>query len=282
MYQCVIKYHHSTQGLEDYSTPGWSPSIARFFDGLAWPTTPEILWHNDAEAWSLATDVGFRDYPEEYRPPARIYRERASTALFWHSAHNAGWSPERVTEWMKRHPDGKNWHRETEHLARDPEMGPLFHDFPRKLVDGQICYPGGERINVTTQLRADGLGKRITEAEWGGPDSPLPLVGVPGVVQKKWPVRSVGISGWELQRVNATFVGGQRVTVSVSHQVASDYDDRLRWSVKLAGEQGGRETGMGGEWKELAVPGGNGTTRSTTLLCRARRQRTIMSLKDCL
>ena len=123
MYQCVIKYHHPTQGLEDYSTPWWSPGIARFFDGLAWPTTPDILSHNDAEPWGLETDLGFRDYPEEYRPPARIYQKLASTALFWHSVHNAGWSPERVTEWMKRHPDGYDWHRETEYLARDPEMG---------------------------------------------------------------------------------------------------------------------------------------------------------------
>ena len=257
MYQCVIKYHHPRQNIESFP-PWWSPAIARFFDGLAWPATLDILSNNDGDAGPLETDLGFRDYPEEYPTHAVIYQKRASASLFWHSVHNAGWSPEKITEWMKRRPDADDWNEESKYLSTDPQMGPLFHDFGKRLVDGEIRYPGGERINVTTGLRATTLGRRLTEAGGDGPEDALPLVGQPGVVQK-WGVRGL-ISGWQLRRVNATFVGGQRLNISVSHQVPG-FDDMLNWSFKPAGEKDGWRTGKGGEWETLVVPGDNGTTR---------------------
>jgi hypothetical protein len=138
-------------------------------------------------------------------------------------------------------------------------MGTLFHDFGRRLVDGEIRYPGGERINVTSELRAEQLGVKVPGGGWTSQGDPPPLVGSAGVVERWW-VADFGISGWKLQRLKASFVGGQRVNVSMNHFEPTWYLDKLNWSVKPVGEKGAwQETAKGGEWRELDVPGDNGT-----------------------
>ena len=55
----------------------WQDSIARFFDGLAWPTAPALLvagnWHNIY-------------YPEEYDPGTSLHSisQGAAGSIFWH------------------------------------------------------------------------------------------------------------------------------------------------------------------------------------------------------
>ncbi len=139
MYHCVQKFHHPHMSASDMDWPWWYESIARFFDGLAFPATAELV-----EYGRINPDVA--DFPEDF--PGALARGPAA-ALFWHHLHNTGWTTARITEWMKRQDPDIRYDYTHRELAKDPEMTGVFHGFCRAFVSRNISYPSGPIINAT-------------------------------------------------------------------------------------------------------------------------------------
>jgi hypothetical protein len=207
MYHCVEQYHHLhlrsyLEWLDQGGHFWWWHSIAMFFGGLAWPAASEMV--DDIIRFD-----GNR-YPEKFIGDQPINWIGQSSALFWHFAHNAGWSPSNITDWMKARNVTTEKHHETAEstlIAHDPELKRLVHGFARALIDRNISYPSGP-INLTA-------------VTWNSRPSGLNLLRV-GEVRDELSL-GVTLRGQLVCRdtthvVEIQFAPGQTLDVSISHR----------------------------------------------------------------
>lgn len=75
MYRCIMQYYHPKIDTDEYSTLWWASGLPRFFDGLAWPATEEMVGDSFA-------NIKGRPYPEQFALYKRLYEQSEETALF--------------------------------------------------------------------------------------------------------------------------------------------------------------------------------------------------------
>jgi hypothetical protein len=145
LYHCVQRYHHPKMNVE----PWWYRGIARFFDGMIWPTPPELIPEKHAALLAPYRPMEFPELYLGYLPLVDSNPE--ASALLWHWAYNTGWTLADITEWMKRAPLRFPGRDEQIAVSADDKITALFHNFARAAVAGNITYPGGSSIkNVPT------------------------------------------------------------------------------------------------------------------------------------
>ncbi|KAJ2905724.1 hypothetical protein MKZ38_004591 [Zalerion maritima] len=137
MYHCVQQYHHPAlnPSNDEKGTDWWRLGAARFFDGMAYPAPPEIL--------------GKGKYPEEYVSASRLYSHDDEAALFFHAAHNDGWSPEQITGWMKGHAVETTADAEMKSMGADAALKKRAHGFARRVVDKDVRYAPGKAMDMS-------------------------------------------------------------------------------------------------------------------------------------
>ncbi|KAK4442490.1 hypothetical protein QBC34DRAFT_24369 [Podospora aff. communis PSN243] len=260
MYHCVVRYHHPAL---DFGWQWWITSIARFFDGLAWPATPDM--------WTQPFRNIYRGYPEDYNAWEKLMENDQSSALFWHAVHNAGWTTREISHWManRTHPlSHLPFTSEHQILARDPRFCDWFHEFGRKLGDGRIFYPStGEKMDLS----------RVYEEKlwmlWG---FPIGSEESPVTAPADWllPMNVGHVDPWVVVHSPVAFRGGQEVNATLGYRNWKERNGRLRWSYKRADEEESLEMGKGGDWKLITVPGTSETvawynfTVTTTAITR--------------
>jgi hypothetical protein len=260
MYHCVVRYHHPTLS---FGWQWWMASIARFFDGLAWPAT--------ADMWTQPFRNTYRGYPEDYNAWETLMANRETSALFWHAVHNAGWTTRDISNWMAQrllpisHPPFTSEHQI---LAQDPLFCEWFHEFGRRAGDGRIVYPStGERMDLS----------RVYEEKlwmlWGFPigseENPL-------TAPADWVLpKNVGhVDPWVVVHFPVAFRGGQQMNATLGYRNLKERNERLRWSYKRIDEEESLAAGRGGDWRIITVPGTNETvtwfnfTVTTTAITR--------------
>ncbi|KAK0649545.1 hypothetical protein B0T16DRAFT_456953 [Cercophora newfieldiana] len=144
MYHCVQYYHHPTVHVlsgQDW----WFHGIARFLDGIIWPTPPELI----PSAHSSGAEPP-PEFPELYLGYLSLGRNDQAASLLWHWAFNSGWSLGDITDWMRQHPSKTlGWERhEAVALSADEKITSLFHTFARAAVAGDITYPSGTPVSI--------------------------------------------------------------------------------------------------------------------------------------
>lgn len=188
LYYCVVQYYHpglSWSMLHEeldssLGTPWWRVGIANFFATSLRPTTPEDL-AGGAFLQAVYPEEYFADAPPPYRPMA--------SAILWHWALQAGWTVERVSQWMAGHKVNTwSWNDERKTLAEDADFRELFRGFARAYVE--------EGIRYTTANRSIAVVKPVSAS--GFPFWPQPKV-VKDVVELRTAEDSVDLlPGWEV------------------------------------------------------------------------------------
>ena len=241
LYHCVQQYYHPKIDWDGSSRPWWHESVARFFDGLVWPLPPDVF---PARPPVLGPGNPEPRYPEEYDGFRELGLNQAASALLWHWAHNTGWSPARITSWMKSlaFVDGSigSWEASRSSFAADPELSALFHSFARAAVMGNITYPTSP---TPTPIRL--LPKTGFRSLWPGgiywPSSP-PLRFRPGeerdIVTKDR--ETLGLEStlypWEITLMDIPLAGGQVLEAEIRHRdyVWTRYDKLMLDPVRNA------------------------------------------------
>jgi hypothetical protein len=243
MYRCVEQYYHpDIYTFQRIELTWWRESIARFFDGLAWPTAPGML-HKKHE---------YIGYPEQYSGRMKLTWNGEEAALFWHHAHNIGWSLQRISEWMMAHPIPKNStdlpgsEDERKQLAADAEFCALFRSFSRALVAGNISYPSAP--------------VDLTATKWRKMIVPYPIVltlseqvTIDSAYNEIEQLVPLELGDWEIMGFEALFGPGQYLYFTIAFQdfwvVAN-----IEWSYRRAGTVEWTSA-KGGEALRMFVPG---------------------------
>lgn len=178
-----------------------------FFDGMAYPTTAEIF--DSSENYRVRYPEGFRlddSLPSGFTDD--------SAALFWHSVHNAGWSPRQITDWMRNrrlHELGKYGilMDGREAMASDPQMCELFHRFGRLLARKNIRYADGQVIKLSD---SSPWGLLWLDSRWGLLKPVILKIG------EELDLLKTGfrdLESWTVQSINVPFDRGQVLDVSL-------------------------------------------------------------------
>ncbi|KAK5655261.1 hypothetical protein OQA88_5828 [Cercophora sp. LCS_1] len=285
MFHCVQQYHHPRVPWNSGARPWWHQSIARFFDGLLWPSP---------QGWSgeIADGKGFWDtdgYPEQYSGFHSLAASRETGALFWHWAYNSGWSPERITEWMKaRFSDYRGdsvsyygaFDFDAADMSRDPDICALFHSFGRAVGIDNVTYPvSGTKISGRTGWTPTPWKREVLYTPKSlerGEERDISGIMIHWPANKD--IGAVYLVPWEITVLEVEFEKGQVLDVSIGHRDyvqrvikgretnftidrvnnASIYDD-VRFSYRADGEVN-LELMEGGEAR-IAVPEGQPLTR---------------------
>ncbi|RSM06152.1 hypothetical protein CDV31_009249 [Fusarium ambrosium] len=204
MYQCVEQFHRPTVTTWTKGNEWWRQGIARYFDGLAYPTTNAIM------------NRGL--YPEEYQFGIPLYQNDEAAALFFHFMDGlGGWSPTDVNNWMKAHPNKATYELERKSLWMDIKItSTAWHRFVLACRDQTIRYPNGQKIPlkfggppVTTHplvnvAKVGGTySKSVTGKAWkgainifsikAGQKMRVTFEADPGI---EWSIRKVGTNTW--------------------------------------------------------------------------------------
>ncbi|KAF5010773.1 hypothetical protein FDECE_3070 [Fusarium decemcellulare] len=222
MYQCVEQFHRPNVVLWTEGNEWWRLGVARYFDGLVFPTT------------TAAMNRGL--YPEEYQHGIPLYQNDEAAALFFHFVDGlAGWSPTDVHNWMKAHPNKATYELERRSLSTDSKItSSIFHRFILACKDKTIKYPNGQKIAYTlggpperTHSRASiarvggEYSKTIAVSAWKGSTNVFPikaghkvrvrLEAEPGI---EWSIRRVGTTTWN--------TGARSRTVDIAAAAGAD------------------------------------------------------------
>lgn len=231
MYHCVQQYHHPRVPWNSGGRPWWQQRIARFFDGLLWPSPPGWgakdseghFWHSDG-------------YPEQFDGSSGFTWSGERGALFWHWSYNSGWSPSRITEWMKSR--WADYPGDTVHywdafdvdaldMSRDADFCALFHSFGRAVAIDNVTYsttgvPISNRAYwgpTPWERKYLSTPKDLKRGEERDISVDLRWLPNPNELNKE----AVLVKPWVINAIEAEFEKGQVSDVSIGHR---DYIQR--------------------------------------------------------
>ncbi|KAK5657407.1 hypothetical protein OQA88_2977 [Cercophora sp. LCS_1] len=201
MYHCVQRYHHPKMNLEQW----WYRGIARFFDGMIWPTPAELIPERHASAIAPYRP---KEFPELYIGYLPLFGSNdEANSLLWHWAYNTGWSLHDITEWMKQAPSRLFPGRDEQiAVSADNKIAALFHSFARAAVAGEITYADGSRIkNVPTDWGAPTWDKTTIDRQLIPPGEERDLV-------KGW------MEPWRIGIYRIPLAAGQVIDATLRHK----------------------------------------------------------------
>jgi hypothetical protein len=145
MYHCLQHRVHPDLPISSTGTNWWRQGTARYFDGLAYPTSDAMFQdkHNGPFTWGT-----YSLWPEHYHGLTTLHQTLLPSAVFWHYADgNAGWTTRQVHDWMVRHRVSTPLADERASLAGDSSITSIFHGFMLAFQDRRIKYPTGQTAN---------------------------------------------------------------------------------------------------------------------------------------